>query len=332
MIILKQKPLSNNEIKIIIIFGAGLIGTSVCNNILKRTEYLATIHPFNWHNLYQTKQDAKNIYKHLSDILILSSNSGNSSRKIAFVWCAGKAGFTASKKIVEDELNNYEVVLDLVIKLRRNFPTTSLFFHLVSSAGGLFEGKHIVNNKTVPEPKRYYGQLKHEQEKRLYKLGTKIVKKVYRPTSAYGFFGPWHRMGLIPTLISNGLKCKVSTIYGNLSTLRDYIFVDDIGTFIEKKIFQDNNSIELPCYFLASGKPSSIFEIKYIIEQILRKKIYVEFRSTSQSENIADITINSSALPIDWAVTDIKVGIRYVRESLISGNGHSKPATQMRMA
>ena len=39
------------------------------------------------------------------------------------------------------------------------------------------------------------------------------------------------RSGLIPTMIENGIKKKVSMISGSLNTLRDYVHAEDIVFF-----------------------------------------------------------------------------------------------------
>jgi nucleoside-diphosphate-sugar epimerase len=172
---------------------------------------------------------------------------------------------------------------------------------------------------------RHYGELKYEQENCLQNQEKCIVKVIYRPTSVYGYVGPGQRMGLIPTLISNGIQNRPSTIYGDSSTLRDYVFNENIGAYIVKNLFNASSKRKINVHLLASGKPSSIFEIQNFVEQVIGKKIYLNFHSTAETENTRDITVNSSALPADWSPTDIKIGIRYVKDMLISGNSIKLP-------
>jgi|MTBAKMStandDraft_1061839.scaffolds.fasta_scaffold03458_5 UDP-glucose 4-epimerase len=318
MIIFQRKDRRGKEFKIILLFGTGLIGTSIYNSINRQAVYSSSYFPFNWNCPEQGKKDAAGIFQYLtSDFLVSCSHYASS--QIAFVWCAGKAGFTATKKIMNDELISYGTVLDLVRRIKESFSGSKIFIHLLSSSGGLFEGQRLINDESVPQPKRFYGHLKYVQEQRLMELNDEIAKKVYRLTSVYGFVGPGQRMGLIPTLIANGMRNKVSTIFGSSSTLRDYVLNEDVGFYIKKKLFHDCGSGNTAIYLLGSGKPSSILEIRHFVEEVIGRKIYLEFRKTSQTENTLDITLNSSALPVDWSPTDIISGIRLVKEGIISG-------------
>lgn len=319
MIVFQQQPRPSEGPKIVVLFGTGLIGSSVCNSIKRQTGYCSTYFPFDWNCPDQSRRDAAGIFQHLSSILASYSQGNLAASKIAFVWCAGKAGFTATKKNMDDELISYQIVLDLVRKIRENFPGSKIIFHLLSSAGGLFEGQRLIHVKTSPQPKRFYGHLKHVQEQRLTELDGEVAKNVYRPTSVYGFIGSGQRMGLIPTLIANGIRNKVSTIFGGLSTLRDYVLNEDVGDYIGKKLFHGCAAGHPAFYLLGSGKPSSIYEIRHFVDQVIGRKIYLEFRATAESDNQMDITINPSALPVDWSPTNVKCGIRLVKEGIIAG-------------
>lgn len=327
MIVFQQQSRQSKKVKIVVLFGTGLIGTSVCNCINRTVEYSSSYFPFDWNSPDQGGKDATRIFQYLSSILLSYSQSDFASCKIAFVWCAGKAGFTATEKNMDDELNSYGIVLDLVKRIRESFPEYKIIVHLLSSVGGMFEGQRLIDNATFPQPRRIYGHLKYAQERRLMELDGEVAKKVYRLTSVYGFIGHSQRMGLIPTLITNGIRNKVSTIFGSLSTLRDYVLNEDIGVYIVKKLFHDCAE-KMAFHLLGSGKPSSIYEIRHCVEEVIGRKIYLEFRMTPQTENTMDIAINSSALPVDWSPTDIKSGIRFVKEGIISGKVCSVPGKE----
>ncbi len=320
MIVFQKQTQPDKEIQLVVLFGAGLIGSSVCNKINKLGEYSSTLLPFSWNNSAQSRQDANKISLYLSSILASYSTDILSSGKIAFIWTAGKAGFTASETDWHDELANFNTVLSIVKHIAEQFPEPLLLFHLLSSAGGLFEGQRLVHNSTPPKPQRYYGQLKYDQEKALEQLSRRITKTIYRPTSVYGFTGASQRMGLISTLISNGIKNKVSTIFGSLSTLRDYVLNDDIATHIRNNLFIKHTNEDVFFHLLASGKPSSIYEIRCFVEQVLGKKIYLQFHSTPETDNSTDITVNASALPPAWTPISVKNGIRCVHEKILSGS------------
>jgi len=318
MIVFHEHSSATMPQKIVAVFGIGLIGTAVCSSISSSSSYNASTLPFNWGNPARAEADAETIFGFISNTLTPLYKEELAVSQIAFVWCAGKGGFDASEKEVQDELVSFEIVLRLVGRILAQHSACRASFHLVSSAGGLFEDQRLVGNTSEPKPLRYYGHLKLQQEQILLNSSSSLIKRIYRPTSVYGYIGSGARMGLIPLLISNGLKNRVSTIFGGLSTLRDYVLADNIGGFIQANLFNAADSQEAATCFLASGKPSSIFEIKLGVEKVIGKKIYVKFHTSSEMENTADITIESSALQSDWTPIDIYSGIRLIKERIIS--------------
>ena len=148
--------------------------------------------------------------------------------------------------------------------------------------------------------------------------GNGILKRVYRPTSVFGFVDRRFRQGLIPTLIINGLGNNVSKIYGNFNTLRDYLFSLDIGAFLARQLFCVEDEAGDKLYYLGSGKPSSIYEIRHFVEQLIARKIYLRCELSPSVENASDTTLDTAALPPDWSPTDIKTAICLVHERIRS--------------
>lgn len=317
MLVLKQIHQASSGARIIALFGVGLIGSSIYESIIQQDKFQIFPLPFAWNNMGQLREDAGAIVNFLSELIENSAREGSDSISLAFIWSAGKAGFTAAEQCLNTELATFSIVLNLVREIMARFPAITFFFHHISSAGGLFEGQRAVDNQSCPEPKRFYGILKHKQEILLSELESRLRKAVYRPTSVYGFVNNKSRLGLIPTLIRNGIQNKVSTIYGNLSTLRDYVFTNDIAMFIAKSLFDIPALPDVSTFLLGSGKPSSIYEIRHCIENLICKKIYLEFKVTADTENTSDITVNCSAFPVGWKCTDLKTGIRIVKERIM---------------
>lgn len=318
MILIRNQAPSTTKSRIVLLFGNGLIGSSIVRHFLYQDDVVMQKVSFDWTNTRQGEQDAKSIFEIVKRQLSQLSEDKNIQTNIAFVWSAGKAGFSATKESTDIELASFRIVLALAEKIYQQFPDNSYSFHLLSSAGGLFENQGMVDNTTVSSPNRPYGQLKYDQEELVLAVDQNVVKYIYRPTSVYGFSSLGQRMGLIPTLIANGYKNQTSTIFGSLSTLRDYVFNEDIGRHITKNLFPAAHNSEVNIQFLATGKPSSIYEIKYSVEYIIRKKIYLKFVTNPETDNSVDITVNSSILPTNWSTTDIRTGIRYVREMIVA--------------
>jgi hypothetical protein len=317
MLILHNSPKKDEDSKIVVLFGTGLLGAAFLKSLHRSMFYKKHYIPSTWNNYELFGQGLDAALSKIIHIVDQYEIIGLKTKNLAFVWCAGKAGFNASEIDYKHELNCFDAVLQLASRVYELLKEYEVQFHMISSAGGLFEGQRVIDCATVPKPKRVYGLLKHEQEIRLKCLPVQIGKMIYRPTSVYGYNRDGQRMGLIPILIANGLENRVSTIFGDFSTLRDYVLNEDVGAFIAQNLFTKNMSQNLESYLLGSGKPSSIYEIKHFVERAIGKKIYFKFENNSKTSNSSDITIALSARPEQWAPTSLQNGVRYVKEKIM---------------
>jgi UDP-glucose 4-epimerase len=220
------------------------------------------------------------------------------------IWAAGKSGFSASDADIEKELEAYDDVLVFAMRASQLADPKSLRFHLISSAGGLFEGQRYVGRQSQPSPLRPYGFGKLEQELRLAKICDRLSPFIYRPSSVFGY-STGGRIGLVTALIRNALHRRTSTVFGDWNTIRDYVFADDIGRYVGE-IATDR--ARLPgIYLLASGKPASIGEVVARVERSMQREISVRFRPST--ENSSHNSFRPSALPYGWSPTNLEFAI-----------------------
>ena len=317
--LLNQIPPS---VTLVALFGLGTIGGQIYKVLQQHDFDILESYKLFWGQpefVLQMEQIRKKIEEHL-----VENNTTlvqvNADVKLEIIWSAGKAGFVSTTEQTEAEFVDYQLALNMVLRLVDQFPNVPIRFHLLSSAGGLFEGAdQEINMETIPLPKRPYGFLKLRQEKALLEC-QKFSSVIYRPSSVYGFIAHNKRSGLIPTMIENGIKKKVSMISGSLNTLRDYVHAEDIAFFIVNKILDTVANIRnveqqnLPLiHFLISGKPTSILEIKMLIEFYLRKKIYINFLLAPG--NSANIIFHPSLLPIGFKSREINFGVKSVLQN-----------------
>jgi nucleoside-diphosphate-sugar epimerase len=242
-----------------------------------------------------------------------AKNSEDVYCRIDFVWSAGKGGFGMAQRDARRELEVFSEALEMAIGAHRENPFNLVRFHMISSAGALFEGQRNVNAESLPAPKRPYAYLKLAQEKILDECDG-LVRFIYRPTSVYGFAGLNSRLGLIPTLLWNGAKNKVSTIFGAPETLRDYVWADDLGAYISGMI---SSKASCPGRFvLASGKPSALFEILNRIEKVLNKKLFCHY--IKSGGNAEHNTFSMKTRPAGWNPLDLETGIRKTHNFMFS--------------
>lgn len=295
--------------KVVAIFGIGLVGTSINKHLEKSGSYESLYIDLPWDNTDLQKIKLLEIKKELiSQFDYILKRYKIDEIYFDIVWSAGKAGFSASADEVQNEFICFKkIILSLLYDTEVNQPFHKTI-HLISSAGGIYEGSRKNQTSLTPSPVRPYGHLKIEQERFILSLRGNISTKIYRLSSVYGHINFKRRMGLIPTLIYNGLNYKVSSIFGNMHTLRDYIFCDDIGKYIGNKIIENN--LDPGSYLLASGKPTSILEVKKLIEDIIGRKIFIKYNI--DKSNYRDICFQKKQLPENLDIIGLNVGIKNV--------------------
>jgi UDP-glucose 4-epimerase len=299
---------------IVSIFGAGLIGSAIHQSLVKTDCYHTETLPFSWNNTLDQRKDIDVIGEKLTEVLEYQCDAKRHAGRVSFVWSAGKGGFLSPEEVMERELESYTRVLGIFKRLNKKYSDTIFDFHLLSSAGGMHDGQRFVDNILSINPCRPYGKLKQTQETLLMTATPSLSYMIYRPASVYGYVGRDCRLGLIPTLLYNCHHNKVTTIYGNLNTLRDYVPSIDIGKYIADRIRFGLSGVKEPVKILASGKPTSIFEIRNIVEKITGKRVYLTYRDGM--DNSSDITFNPGIIPDGWKCTDIETGIRDVGNRL----------------
>lgn len=305
MIIIDSRENEIADNRIIIIVGLGLIGTSLANLLLKKIKATANYVKIDWENADKFEQI---IEKAICNLNI------KKVQQIDWVWSAGKAGFNATPEDVKNEYNLYAIFLKKVDYHRANtFPNLANNFHLISSAGGLFEGQTLVNTKSTPKPKRPYGELKLKQEKLAIELFSNNYS-IYRLSSVYGNGKQNQRIGLISTLIRNTYSCKLTNIQGYFDTKRDYVWLDDVTDYISNRILS-NELKKTPVYFLISGKPSTIFEIIDIVKKISNQKVL--YKLDLMKTNADQIVFSSRLFPPQWHPTALQLCIHNVYHQLL---------------
>ena len=292
---------SGNHSCLTLIFGLGLVGKALVATLEKRIPVDTQILPFDWNDHNVRKQHAKNILDACSKEILKAP----SPPIVNVVWAAGSGGFSASDDDLLTEWESYTAVLKTVEKIENNHPDTLVRFHLMSSAGGLFENVRFVDQQTAAAAERPYTRNKLRQEKATELLKDAAEVYIYRLSSVYGYVHGG-RMGLIPALIRNGLSGATTTITGKTTTLRDYILVEDICRFVVERMVSENS--KPGTYFMVSGKPTSLIEIVENVELVMNRSLLLKFDLAPN--NAAHISFRPSITPPDLHITPLSTGIR----------------------
>jgi UDP-glucose 4-epimerase len=317
-VILLRSEASTHELKrLVAIFGAGLIGAATARALGRHLELHRQDFPLDWQDAALRGRQLDALENDIAPRL--ESRAAGSAARLDVLWSAGRAGFAARPEETAGELASFREVLNSVVRLASIAPER-VAVHLVSSAGGLFEGQRRVGPAAVPTPLRPYSELKHEQERL---LATAAIRgRAYRLSSVYGFVRPGQRIGLISTLLLNGIRHQVTHISGRMSTLRDFVFVDDVAGFLARAIHDEFPERTSAPVLLAQGKPSSIWEIQRLVEKVVGHRAYVSY--SLLPENSEDTTFSTAALPAGWQPSDLPSNVRRIfREALRSGAAFS---------
>jgi UDP-glucose 4-epimerase len=298
IVLTRRRAGSPDQGHCILVFGLGLIGKNILAALRHTGLYDGEDFAFRWGS--PTEADIRPIREFVAD----RCQSG----RIDLVWSAGNSGFSSPEAEFAREMVSFRSVLGLCRDIILGKPNAKLSFHIVSSAGGLFEGQTNVDRRREPVPLRPYGRVKLMQENELLELAELMQINIYRPSSVFGFAGPTARRGLIDSLFFNAALNKVTNIFGSPDTLRDYVFVKDIGRFIAGRVVDGKPG---GTFLLASGKPSSVSEVIHAVEAALNRKIYR--RHDTSGLNAANMSFNRQALPEDWNPTDLVTGVRSTR-------------------
>lgn len=292
------------------VFGAGLVGSAVVEVLVRLGHLRASVYPFDWEAGVRGEEQLKTIDDAITGILVHGGS-------LSFLWSAGRAGFGATVEETSAELERFRTVLRMAELCAHRFPASCPSFHLVSSAGGLFEGQRCIGPDSVPQPRRQYGWMKLRQEG-LLQASVFLNYQIYRLSSVYGYLRPGRRWGLITTLLVNGVHQRASFLTGRMSTLRDFVFVGDVASCIAPRILADDGRPSCETTLLASGRSCSLFEVQRMLEDVIGRKVFVAY--SLDPANSSDITFSPSAVFPGWYPCDLRTGLlRVYRDALSSG-------------
>jgi len=309
MIVIEREAAPTPDGQIIALFGHGLIGRSIMAALGQSRQARIVSLPFTWDDAQARAGELHTIERR-----ILARPAGQPKvARVDVIWAAGRSGFEASSEQTAAELTAFGEILSFAARLQNSLPDAHHAFHLLSSAGGLYNGQRNVGCDSVPFATNPYGRAKLEQESHLHLALPHTQRLIYRPASVYGFAGPGTRLGLVAALIHNSIRHQTSRIFGSPHTIRDYVLNLDVGKFIRDRL--DDPERRPGTFLLVSGKPTTIFEILQTVGQVLGRRVYHRFENTPS--NAADISFSHAALPRSWQPTDIETGIRLTARALM---------------
>lgn len=270
-----------SDTDLILHFGLGLLGRPLSRMIIRQKGMkLLNKYKIQWNSSKSLDQTLTEAFGCVEELYC------QKVQRMHIIWTAGKAGFLASSDETAKEFSIYEHILKTISNWSVEV-SNERYFYLLSSAGGLYEGKSCIDSHTKIQPSRPYGELKAKQEKSAQDILEGFTGiGLYRTSSVFSLNSDFGRRGLINTIIKNTQMQRPTTIIGHPSTLRDYILDEDIARILIEDIFERNKT-GVHTHLLASGRPISIIEIINLISQYMNRvpRLIYSFNK-SNSENI----------------------------------------------
>lgn len=309
----------DNKPTIILLLGYGLIGSSITEKLMYTYGYSSYVMEYLWDvDENESRRQESVVFQYvIKKAYIIKTRNASLPISISVVWAAGKAGFGSTEEEMAKELLEFRRIIQLACKIKDSVDDAETTIFFISSAGGLFEGQRCVVPNSAPKPSRPYGRVKLEQEKILELFSGKIKFCIYRPSTVYGPIIAGQRRGLLANMLNSGIKQQVCTIFGTLSTLRDFVYAPDIGTFIASEILSRTPLAANHPLILAGFRPYSILEIKTIVETVIKHKIYIALDPSP--ENALDITYSPLCnTNQNWKPINVDQGIRNMNVAILN--------------
>lgn len=239
-------------------------------------------------------------------------------------WIAGSATTSTARGEAWLERDSLESLLTGLTSAMPSGPG-SLF--LASSAGGVYAGSDYppFDDSSSVSPISAYGELKLEQE-RLVKeaLGSYFPVVIGRLSNLYGPGQNLSKLqGLVSRLALAAITRKPISIFVPLSTLRDYIYVDDAARVVLAWLDEAHARRDLSprTVIIASGNPMSVGSMLSLTESVARTRIPAALGPhDSASAQAPDLRLVPTPVPFQQPsiATPMPVGIRNVYLDILS--------------
>lgn len=272
--------------RIILIGGAGFIGTNIAMNFAKHGHQVVVL-------------DREGISP---DCFIKSG--------IEFIPCDYLSG-----KNIEESISEGDCVIHLVstslpnmsnscilrdaeeniissIKLLESCVKKKVAKIIYASSGGQVYGvpEYVpIDEKHVTNPQSAYGIHKLAVEKYviLFSKLYGIDGKVFRISNPYGpGQQPFRGQGVISTFIASAYMGKEIEIWGDGQSIRDYIYIDDLAEAFERILTYEGKE---QVFNIGSGVGTSVLDILKCVEAVTGKKVlrrYLDAKSSDVNANI----------------------------------------------
>jgi len=218
-----------------------------------------------------------------------------------------------------DYKREYKNVIFPSIELMETCAKNNIRFIFFSSGGTIYGNRNNVLpfKETDPvTPISYYGWSKQMMENCiLFMHRTQGLEYlIIRPSNPYGHGqNLYGKQGLVAVAIGKIIKGETIEVWGDGSSIRDYIYVDDLAKIFAKLIEQDVKNTTLN---VGSGRGYSVNDVLAIIRIVSGKDLKIDYQNP-RPVDVSSVVLDTSALrkEIDYELTPFMDGVRsYYKE------------------
>ena len=222
----------------------------------------------------------------------------------------------------------FENVIFPTIRLMQLCSRMNIQFVFFSSGGTVYGERKTLEPFVETDPKEpisYYGLSKQmiENSIQFEHRVSGLNYLIFRPSNPYGHGQNIHgRQGLIAVALGRILEGEPITIWGDGSSVRDYIYIDDLTHIVSVLI---NSGIMNKIINIGSGEGHSVNQIVAILKEVVSEEVKVDY-TPSRKNDVSNMILSNEELYkyVDFKLTPLKEGIalfyKTIKQSII-GNG-----------
>jgi UDP-glucose 4-epimerase len=192
----------------------------------------------------------------------------------SLVWAAGAGVMATGQAVLDAELATFT---RFCVRAAVTLPEVGGGIYLVSSAGGAYAGSSHppFDVTTTPAPLNAYGRTKLAQEDAFRTaFGQRFQTTIGRLANVYGPGQDLTKLqGLVTQLSLNALLGRSALLFAPLTTLRDYIYVDDAARVVVDDVVRmaappdrADRDGAVALRVVCSGRSTSIAELISMVE------------------------------------------------------------------
>lgn len=220
---------------------------------------------------------------------------------------------------LDQYINNCKLVQIATIPLMDYCASNHIELVYLSSGGTVYgvKGGLISENEPVA-PISYYGLSKVQIEDLInfYHRRYNLNYLILRPSNPYGFGqNLYGKQGLIAVIIGKILSKESIVVFGDGTTIRDYIYIDDFAFYVKELV---GKSIINETINIGSGIGYSINQILEVVKKVVSNDIKISYIS-ARKDDVPKIVLDTTRLHnfVPHNDTPIEKGIKQFYEKVM---------------